>query len=257
MNTTGLKAIIIEDEQPSARRLKRMLEPYPVTILEMLPSVEMAVQWFADNPAPDVVFLDIQLSDGLSFEIFEQVRVDSFVIFTSAYNQYAIKAFELNSVDYLLKPIEKEALERAMHKLQHFNRQLEPSPDASLIRKILMEATGSTREYKKRFSTRIGQRIRTVDVDDIVCFYSESKGSWMRTREGRSYLVDTTMEELETLLNPDKFYRVSRKHIVNIDYINEVHQYTNSRLRVLLHHFMEADIIVSRERVKAFKQWLG
>ncbi len=257
MRKLPLTAIIIEDEQPSARRLKRMLQKYDLQILEMLPSVASSVLWFENHPSPDVIFLDIQLSDGLSFEIFEQVQVESFVIFTSAYNQYALKAFELKSVDYLLKPFEEAALARAMNKLYDFKVQAGPSIDPLTIKKLILEAAGIKDSYKKRFSTRIGQRIRSFEVGDIVSFYSESKGSWMRTREGRDYLVDAPLEAIEEQLDPDKFYRVNRKYIINIDYIIEVHQHTNSRLRIILAHYEDADVIVARERVKAFKLWLG
>ncbi|TRZ42834.1 LytR/AlgR family response regulator transcription factor [Robertkochia solimangrovi] len=251
-----MEVIIIEDEAPSARRLNRMLEQMGVTVSTMLHSVEESVAWFRKNPAPELIFLDIQLSDGLSFEIFDAVQVSSAVIFTTAYDEYALQAFKLNSIDYLLKPIDDEELELAVKKYKTFR----PDParsqlDFEDIRKLLINPVD--RAYKQRYTARVGQHLKLINTDDIECFYSENKGTYAFTNDGRNYLLDTTLENLEEELEPRRFFRVSRKFFVNIDAISDMVSYTNSRLQVKLHHFKEQEIIVSRERVKDFKDWLS
>lgn len=251
-----MKVLIIEDEKPSARRLNRMLSALDVHVDTMLHSVEEAVNWFKDNEHPDLIFLDIQLSDGLSFEIFDQVKVESAIIFTTAFDEYALQAFKLNSVDYLLKPIDDEDLEKAVTK---YKSRVPKQQDVSLnfddIRKLL-GATPVEREYKKRFTTKIGSHIKMITVDEVECFYSENKGTYAATLDNRNYLLDTTLEHLENDLEPQTFFRVSRKFYVNINAIKDIIAYTNSRLEIKLNHWSEQQIIVSRERVKDFKIWL-
>ncbi|WP_035337255.1 LytTR family DNA-binding domain-containing protein [Dokdonia sp. PRO95] len=252
-----MNVLIIEDEKPSARRLNRMLAEVGVTVNEMLHSVKEAVAWFKTNTHPDLIFLDIQLSDGLSFEIFDQVEVKSAIIFTTAFDEYALQAFKLNSVDYLLKPIDDEDLEKAVSK---YKERMPKSQDVSLnfedIRKLL-GATPVEREYKKRFTTKIGQHIKMIPIDEIECFYSENKGTYAGTVDGRNYLLDTTLELLENDLEPETFFRVSRKFYVNINAIADIIAYTNSRLKIKLNTWNEQEIIVSRERVKDFKTWIA
>lgn len=252
-----MNVLIIEDEKPSARRLNRMLAEVGVTVNEMLHSVEEAVAWFKTNTHPDLIFLDIQLSDGLSFEIFDQVEVKSAIIFTTAFDEYALQAFKLNSVDYLLKPIDDEDLEKAVSK---YKERMPKAQDVSLnfedIRKLL-GATAVEREYKKRFTTKIGQHIKMIPIDEIECFYSENKGTYAGTIDGRNYLLDTTLELLENDLEPETFFRVSRKFYVNINAIADIIAYTNSRLKIKLNTWSEQEIIVSRERVKDFKTWIA
>ncbi len=251
-----MKVLIIEDEKPSARRLNRMLGELNVKVDEMLHSVEEAVAWFKENEHPDLIFLDIQLSDGLSFEIFDEVKVESAIIFTTAFDEYALQAFKLNSVDYLLKPIDDEDLEKAIVKYKsRIPRQQDVALNFEDIRKLL-GATPVEREYKKRFTTKIGQHIKMIPVDEVECFYSENKGTYAGTVDGRNYLLDTTLELLENELEPQTFFRVSRKYYVNINSIKDIISYTNSRLEIKLNKWSEQQIIVSRERVKDFKIWL-
>ncbi|WP_025740095.1 LytR/AlgR family response regulator transcription factor [Aquimarina pacifica] len=251
-----MKVLIIEDEKPAARRLSRMLGELNIEVHTMLHSVEESIAWFNNNEHPDVIFLDIQLSDGLSFEIFDAVTtIKSSIIFTTAYDEYALKAFKLNSVDYLLKPIDDEDLETAINKYkdQHTNKQ-QIKLDFDDIKKLLINPMD--RVYKKRFTTKVGQHLKIFSVEDIECFYSENKGTYLHTNENRNYLIDTTLELLEEELNPETFFRVSRKFFININAIKDIISYTNSRLQIKLNHFDEYDIIVSRERVKEFKTWL-
>jgi DNA-binding LytR/AlgR family response regulator len=251
-----MNVLIIEDEKPSARRLNRMLEQLGVQVSQMLHSVEESIEWFHSNPHPDLIFLDIQLSDGLSFEIFDAVTVESAIIFTTAFDEYALQAFKLNSVDYLLKPIDDEDLEAAVSKFKaRIPKQQNVALNFEDIKKLL-GATPVEREYKKRFTTKIGQHLKMISVDEIECFYSENKGTYAATIEGRNYLLDTTLELLENELSPKNFFRVSRKFYVNINAIKDIIAYTNSRLKIKLNTWSEQEIIVSRERVKDFKVWL-
>lgn len=250
-----MKVIIIEDEKPSARRLKRMLESIDITTETMLHSVEESIQWFNTNPHPDLIFLDIQLSDGLSFEIFDQVEVKSAIIFTTAYDEYALQAFKLNSIDYLLKPIDEEDLETAVAKYKtRLPQKTNIALDFEDIKKLLVNPID--RVYKKRFSVKVGQHLKLVNIDDVECFYSENKGTYLYTTEGRNYLLDTTLETLENELEPETFFRINRKFYININAIKDIISYTNSRLQIKLNNFNEDEVIVARERVKDFKNWL-
>jgi len=247
-----MNVIIIEDEKPAARLLSRKLEKLNITVSQMLHSVEESMKWFAENPQPDLIFLDIQLSDGLSFEIFEKFEIKSAVIFTTAYDEYALRAFKLNSVDYLLKPIDQTELEKAVQKYKE--RTQNKSLDLNWVKSML---TSATQEYKERFTVKIGQQIKIVNVSDIECFFSENKGTYLHTLEGRDYLIDSNLEQLESELNPKEFFRVSRKFIVSLKAIKEIQVHSNSRLKLILHSYKADEIIVSRERVSDFKNWIG
>ena len=248
--------IIIEDERPSARRLDRMLRSQGLNVKTMLHSVSEAVAWFRDNPHPDLIMLDIQLSDGLSFEIFEQVEVNSAIIFTTAYDEYALQAFKLNSIDYLLKPIDEEELESAITKFEKNRSKISKKVvDVDYIKNLFISPL--EKNYKKRFTMKIGQHLKVVETDGVVCFYSENKATYVHTVNGKNYLMDLSLEQLEEQLNPLKFYRVSRKFIIHIDAISDIIYYTNSRLQIKLKNYNEQEIIVSREKVKNFKNWLS
>ncbi|MEE1962641.1 two component transcriptional regulator, LytTR family [Flagellimonas taeanensis] len=250
-----MNVIIIEDEKPAARRLARLLADLDMEVSTMLHSVDESIEWFQNNPHPDLIFLDIQLSDGLSFEIFDVVDVKSAIIFTTAYDEYALQAFKLNSIDYLLKPIDDEELESAVKKYKNFkpeNRKI--SVDFNDIKNLLVNPL--EREYKKRFTVKVGQHLKIINADEVECFYSENKGTYAATSDGRNYLLDTTLEQLEEELSPKIFFRISRKFYVNINHIGDIISYTNSRLQIKLKRFNEQEIIVSRERVKDFKLWL-
>lgn len=250
-----MNVIIIEDEKPSARRLQRMLSALDVKTQTMLHSVEESIEWFQNNEHPDLIFLDIQLSDGLSFEIFEAIEIKSAIIFTTAYDEYALKAFKLNSIDYLLKPIDEDELAEAVNKYKERLPQKQPvTLDFSDIKKLLVNPIG--REYKKRFSIKVGQHLKLINIVDIECFYSENKGTYLYTKEGRNYLLDSTLEQLEDELEPQTFFRINRKFFININAIKDMISYTNSRLQIKLNSYNEHDVIVARERVKEFKAWL-
>ncbi|MFC4097140.1 LytR/AlgR family response regulator transcription factor [Euzebyella saccharophila] len=250
-----MQTLIIEDEKPSARRLSRLLQKMGMDAAVLLHSVKESIEWFQNNDHPDLIFLDIQLSDGLSFEIFEHVKVKSAIIFTTAYDEYALQAFKLNSIDYLLKPIDEEELEVAVAKYKTLRpKKEELTLDFDDIKKLLVNPL--EREFKKRFTAKVGQHLKILNAEEIECFYSKNKGTYAATSDGRNYLLDTTLENLEEDLEPKDFFRVSRKFYVNINHIKDIISYTNSRLKIKLSHFSEQEIIVSRERVKDFKLWL-
>lgn len=250
-----LKTIIIEDEKPSARRLSRMVDELEISNQALLHSVEEAIAWFKTNEHPDLIFLDIQLSDGLSFEIFEEIEINSAIIFTTAYDAYALKAFKLNSIDYLLKPIDKDELQIAVNKFKDLNKNAS-ALNIEAIQQLITQQKSPV--YKSRFSIKIGQHLKLIEVNNIACFYSENKSTLIHTLENRSYVLDSNLDQLESELNPEQFFRVSRKFIIHIKTIRDIISYTNSRLEIKLQpELKDQSIIVSRERVKAFKEWLN
>ncbi|MGB1284167.1 MAG: LytR/AlgR family response regulator transcription factor [Polaribacter sp.] len=250
-----MNVIIIEDEKPAARRLNRMLLALGIEAKTMLHSVEESMNWFQNNEHPDLIFLDIQLSDGLSFEIFEEVEVKSAIIFTTAYDEYALKAFKLNSIDYLLKPIDDEELEVAIDKYRK-NKSKPSNIQVHIddIRKLLINPID--RKFKRRLTIKIGQHIKIIHIDEIECFYSENKSTYIHTNTGRSYLIDHSLEHWQEQLNPEQFFRVNRTFIIHINAIKDIISYSNSRLKLILQSYKEMEIIVSRERVKDFKTWI-
>ena len=251
-----MNIIIIEDEKPAARLLQRKVEKLGLSIQTLLHSVEDALSWFRNNPHPDLIFLDIQLSDGLSFEIFEQIEIKSAVIFTTAFDEYALRAFKLNSIDYLLKPIDEEELAIAISKFQnHFQKNTVSSLDFEMIRKMLVNP--GEKNYKQRFTIKIGEHLKMIMIDEIECLYSENKGTYVHTFDNRDYLLDGTLEQIESELNPAHFFRVSRKFIIPLKAIKDILVYSNSRLKIILPTYKTEEIIVSRERVNDFKEWLG
>ena len=255
-----MNILIIEDEKPAARLLQRKVEKLGLQVNTMLHSVEEAIAWFQNNPHPDLIFLDIQLSDGLSFEIFEyfdkaQQHIKSAVIFTTAYDEYALRAFKLNSIDYLLKPIDEEDLEVAVNKFKARTQSQNISLDFEAIKRMLVNPV--EKEYKKRFSVKIGQQLKVISIDEVECFYSENKGTYIHTLDNRDYLIDSTLEVVEAEINPKEFYRVSRKFIVPLKAVKEIQVYSNSRLKIILPTYKDDEVIVARERVGDFKEWIG
>jgi len=250
-----MNVLIIEDEKPAARRLHRMLAELNIDVQQMLHSVEESLNWLQNNPHPDLIFLDIQLSDGLSFEIFEEVDVKSAIIFTTAFDEYALKAFKLNSIDYLLKPIDDEELAVAV---QQFKEQQPKQSDVQVnlddIRKLLINPVD--RKFKKRISIKVGQHIKIINIEDVACFYSENKSTYIHTTENRNPLLDNSLENWQEQLDPEQFFRVNRTFIIHINAIKDIISYSNSRLKLILHSYKESEIIVSRERVKDFKNWI-
>lgn len=248
-----MQTLIIEDEKPAARLLQRKLDALGIQVSVLLHSVQEALDWLSQNPHPDLIFLDIQLSDGLSFEIFEALEIKSAIIFTTAYDAYALKAFKLNSIDYLLKPIDEEELETAVRKFKSQQSQ-PPAFDMDQIRKMFQPEQPV---FKKRFTVRVGQQIKVIPIEEVECFYSENKGTYLHTFDRRNYLLETSLEWLEKELDPQQFFRVNRKFILPLKAIREISVYANSRLKIVLPTYRAEEIVVSRERVSDFKNWIA
>lgn len=250
-----MNVLIIEDEQPAAKRLANLVrECRPqANLLAAIDSVENAVSWLASNLAPDLIFMDIQLADGLSFDIFNQTNIQSPVIFTTAYDQYALKAFKVNSVDYLLKPIDPVELESAFTKFdQVFGKKV--NYDLQAIQQLIQSM--SKPQYKERFLVRVGQQMIYILVIEVCYFYSEDGLAYAKTGDGKKHLVDYTLEQLEESLNPADFFRINRKIITHINSIVKIAPYFNSRLKLEIKPKTDFEVIVSRERVNDFKKWL-
>jgi len=247
-----MKAVIIEDENLAADKLERYLHKYDETILilDKIPSISDAVFWFQNNQDYDVVFMDIQLTDGLSFEIFNQVQIPKPIIFTTAFDEYAIDAFKVNSIDYILKPITFTDVSKAMGKLKKLQRVFSGNTHVQNAVKELAE-----KKTKDRFLVRLGNHIHSIKTEDISLFYAEGRTVYLITKEKKKYILDYKLESLEAVLNSSDFYRVNRTFIVNISDIKDVLVYSNSRLKITSTIFNEKEIIVSREKVSAFKQW--
>jgi len=249
-----MKSIIIEDEKPAARNLARILKDMDVEVIAVLHSVEGAINWIKLNETPDLGFFDIRLGDGLSFEIFDNLQVKFPVIFTTAYDEYAIKAFKVNSIDYLLKPIGEDEVANALIKFRQLNKDEQKSNQLEELNKIAKLLT--TKVYKKRFSIKIGRKYKLVNTKDIACFYSMDKATYIKTKDNKNHLIDLTLDKLEQLVDPQEFFRISRKYIINADTIEEIYAFSNSRLGLKLKSVKHDEIIVSREKVKIFKEWL-
>lgn len=225
------------------------------TLLDQIVSVSSAVKWFKENDAPDLMISDIQLSDGISFEIFKQVNIKCPVIFTTAYDQYAIEAFKVNSIDYLLKPVKKEELEKAVTKFKSLTPATAfPSID---INKLLQSLQPAGIEYKKRFVVRYGEHIKTINVEEVVYFYTEDKATFLCTKDARRFVVDFNMDTLDSILDPKVFFRINRQYIISIHSIAEMFAYSKSRVLIKLNPPAKNETIVSTERSADFKHWLG
>jgi len=249
-----MRALIIEDEPLAADRLAGMLQRMEpgIEITSGIDSVKSAVRWFRDNSEPDVVFLDIQLADGISFEIFDQVKISAPIIFTTAYDEYAIKAFKVNSIDYLLKPINKADLEGALNKFKSIERPNISGLNLSELARYLQ----SENNYKKRFVVKMGEHLKTIESEQISVFYSQDKTTFLITNEGKKFYLDYTLDELNNIVDPAHFFRINRKYIINVKAIKDVVTFSSSRLKIELDAYNADDVIVSRDRVKPFRDWL-
>lgn len=245
-----MRSIIIEDEKPAARYLLRLLQKQGIEPLAMLHSVNESVSWLQQNTEPDLIFLDIQLGDGISFEIFEEVQPKSSIIFTTAYDEYALKAFKFNSIDYLLKPINELDLIRAIAKFREKHTPV--LWDAFQLKSLLINNFDN--KYRERFLVKIGSNLKTIETENISCFCSKNKGTYLY-HENREYPIEQTLNELETQLNPKDFFRISRNAVVNLRFIENIATHSGSRYRLYIKN-VDEELIVSRERVNEFKFWL-
>ncbi len=248
-----MKVLIIEDEGIAADRLNRLLlEIDPgIQVLDRLDSVRASVDWLNKNPAPDLAFFDIQLADGKSFDILDQVPLNFPIIFTTAYDQYAIDAFKVNAIDYLLKPIVPEELKNALEKFN--SRQAPALPDPNALMALLHQ---QSKKYKERFVVKVGDHLKSVLASDSLVIYSHDKATWNFVKSKKTFLLDYTMDQIEDMLDPEQFFRISRKFIINLDAISDIITFSNSRLKIKVDGFDSEEMIVARERVQDFKTWL-
>jgi len=248
-----MNCLVIEDEKVAAERLIGLIKNYDplIEISEKIQSIKKAVDWLNTNVAPDLIFMDIQLADGLSFEIFEQTIVKTPVIFTTAYDEYALKAFKVNSIDYLLKPIDQDELNNALKKFEENNTAKEIP--VQVFDNILHSLT---KKYKNKFVIKVGEHIKVFSTDDVQCFYSMEKYTFLQNNSGRDYAINYSLDQLEDLLEPTKFFRINRKFVVSFSAISDIVSFSNSRLQVKLNSNESEDLIVSREKVQDFKKWL-
>ena len=251
-----MKILIIEDEPLAAAQLAALLAGIRTDskIVAVCDTIASSVRWIKNNPMPDLAFMDIQLGDGLSFEIFRKTTFNIPVIFTTAYDQYTLQAFKVNSIDYLLKPVDKAELTAAIEKFE----QTKPGRTSVLSEEQLQVIISSIgkKEYKKRFLVKVGYHLKSVDTADILFFYSLQKGTYLKNRDNKTFLLDQTLEMAEQLVDPEKFFRINRKYLISIDSITDVSVFSNSRLKLKVTYADEDDFLVARERVKAFKSWL-
>jgi len=249
-----IRTLIIEDEEPAWKRLSKMLvalEP-EIEIIDTLDSVESAIRWLNSHHAPDLLILDIQLADGQSFDIFKKVTVDSFVIFTTAYDEYAIKAFELNSIDYLLKPIDEQKLKKSLDKYKLLKK-----PSASLNINELISAIESRKaNYKKRFLINVGQKIKSIETHDIAFFYVLEKSTFLCTSDGHNFPIDFSLDKLEELIDPDLFFRINRQYMISFNSIQKISVLSKSRIRIETSPKAESELLVSANKTHEFRLWL-
>lgn len=249
-----MRTIIIEDEEYAARRLENMIRVCDPTIeiVNKMASVQESVEWLRNNAQPDLIFLDIQLEDDLSFAIFEQVQVRSKIIFTTAFDEYAIKAFKLNSIDYLLKPINQEELCRAIDKYRSWSTETAPVIDAMMLRDLLKPQPS----YRERFMVAVGDKLKSINVSDIAYFFSTAGITFVVMHSKSQYSLDFSLDNLKDMLNPKDFFRINRQYFVSLKSIDKVVVYPKSRLKLVLNPPVDTDLFVSIDKVPEFKQWM-
>ncbi len=257
-----MNILIVEDEELAVKKLQKTLAAIDSTaeVVGMTDSIKSTVEWLQENAAPDLILMDIELCDGQSFEIFNLTEVKSPVIFTTSYDEYALKAFKVNSVDYLLKPIQKEELQAALNKFKQVKSYNSTEAKAgisidSLVKELQQKL--QPKEYRKRFLVKHAQKLVSIEVDDIAYFYSDGRLNFFKSTDNKKYVVDYTMDELEEMLDPEKYFRISRSFYVSIDSVDQIHDYFGNRLILYLKPTVDKEALVSREKVTEFKKWMG
>lgn len=251
-----MKVLIIEDEELAVKKLQKTLAVADETaeVVGVADSIKSSVEWLEQNPQPDLVLMDIELSDGQSFEIFNLTEVKCPVIFTTSYDEFALKAFKVNSVDYLLKPIQKEELQAALEKFKKMSSRSDVSID-NLVKELQQKL--QPKEYRKRFLVKLGQKLVSVEIAEISYFYSDGRLNFFKTADNKKYVVDYTMDELEEMLDPKAFFRISRSFYVSVNAIARIDDYFGNRLILGLKPETDKEALVSREKVTDFKKWMG
>lgn len=259
-----MNALIVEDEELAVRKLQKLLREVSPTlsVMGVTASIDDTVAWLENHratgqPDPDLIFLDIELADGQSFEIFERTPVRSTVIFTTSYDEYALQAFKVNSIDYLLKPVQRDDLQRSLQKYEDLRGQTVEAP-ALKIEKLLQQLHVQTpRSYRQRFLVRQGQRMLSVEVGDIAYFYTDERYSFFTMHSGQKFLVDYTLDELADALDPNRFFRINRGVLITHQAVEQIQPYFGNRLALSLRPIFDKEALVSREKVSDFKQWMG
>jgi two-component system, LytTR family, response regulator LytT len=253
-----MNVLIIEDEPLAADRLRQLLSQADASmqVVGVNDSVEASVAWLQSHPKPDLILMDIELSDGQSFAIFDQVAVTTPVIFTTSYDEYAIQAFKVNSIDYLLKPVKPEDLQAAINKLKTIGNHL-PFAQSAAVEQLLRHLHRPEAAYRERFLVKSGQRYFSIEVDDIAYFFFRNRVTFLKTWKKESYYIDYVMDELEEMLPPQDFFRANRQYLVHVKSVKDIHPFFNNKLKLTLHPAAEEDVLVSRERAADFKNWMG
>jgi two-component system response regulator LytT len=258
-----MKILIVEDEELAVKKLKKTLLSVDesATVVGESDSIKNTVSWLQNNPSPDLILMDIELADGQSFEIFNHVQVKSPVIFITSYDEYALKAFKVNSVDYLLKPVQKEDLHAALDKFREMKKIYTTENESSgvsldaLVKELQQKL--HTKEFRKRFLVKHGQKLVSIEVEEIAYFFSDGRLNFFKTFDNRKFVVDYTMDELNEMLDPDKYFRISRSFFISVNSVAQIHDYFGNRLLLHLKPETDKEAIVSREKVTDFKTWLG
>lgn len=253
-----MKVLIVEDEELAVKKLQKTLTGVDDTIevVGVSDSIKNTVEWLHNHPSPDLILMDIELADGQSFEIFKLTEVKSPVIFTTSYDEYALKAFKVNSVDYLLKPIQQEELQAALNKYKKMKGDGKADLSIDSLVKELQQKL-QPKEYRKRFLVKHTQKLVSIEVEDIAYFYSDGRLNFFKTDDNRKFVVDYTMDELEEMLDPDRYFRISRSFYVSVNSIDKIDDYFGNRLILQLKPAVDKEALVSREKVTEFKKWMG
>jgi len=254
-----MKVVIVEDEHLSAQRLQGMLKKYDpsIEVLAELPSVAASVDWFKNNPDPDLVLMDIHLEDGQSFSIFETINLQVPVIFTTAFDEYTIKAFKVNSVDYLMKPLNYEELVAAIEKFKRIHGQEEGEEKTLGLEHLLQSMQKKEPEYKIRFLVSIGSRLKTIETEDIQYFFSADKITFLVTKDNQRFPIDYSLDKMAVMLDPKHFYRINRQMTVKLEAIRNIHVFSKGKIKLDLDPPTKEDVFVSMDKVVEFKEWLG
>ena len=253
-----MNILIIEDEENAAIRLEKLVKKIKpdIHVLDVLDSVESSIQWFLSNPSPELIFMDIQLADGLSFSIFEKVKVECPIIFTTAFDKFAIKAFEVNSIDYLLKPINEEKLVKSLDKLNHLSSKWAQTNFATDAYQILHNLKNTGKSYRTRFLIQKADYYNVIPIEKVAWFIAEHKEIILVDTSNNRYFINNSLDQLEKELDPSAFFRVNRQYLVSINAIKKINNYFNYKLKIELHPVTETDVIVGRRKVSSFKEWL-
>jgi two-component system, LytTR family, response regulator LytT len=251
-----MKLLIIEDEEQAYKRMQKIVkEVLPAAeILGVVMSIKSAVEWFRLHAMPDLIFMDINLADGLSFEIFKEVTITAPIIFTTAHEEHAIEAFKVNSIAYLLKPVDKESVKQALDKLNQLQTSKTAGIDYTVLLKSLQQPAGN---YRERFVVKLGDNLRSIAISDVAYFFTENKTNFLCTLDGKKYPIDFNLDELENIIDPKKYFRINRQFIIGMTAIDEMKSYTRSRVIIKVKPPTHLDTIVSVERAGSFRTWLG